>query len=284
MKARVLVGVIGVPFLLVVLVWAPAWATMILVAAMCAVGAYELLHAVSGGRRIRLLLTTVAVAILINPCIYLESMQRDMVWSWAVIPTFPVWYFLALVFVVVLFCSSIFRYGKKTAIPFSDLTAAIFAGLVFPLMLSCLLRLRLMENGALWVFVPLAISFGSDTFALFAGMLFGRHKLAPHVSPKKTVEGAVGGLVGGVVGMLLIKWIGGALTPVHLGYGLAVGMGLLGSVIGQIGDLSFSVVKREFGVKDYGRLLPGHGGVLDRFDSVTFVAPVAYLLLSLGLF
>ena len=113
-------------------------------------------------------------------------------------------------------------------------------------------------------------------------MACGKHKLAPHVSPKKTVEGGVGGLLGGVIGMLLLHAIGTwALGESFLSWGQILALGLLGSVIDQIGDLSFSVIKREFGVKDYGKLLPGHGGVLDRFDSVTFVAPFAYLLAAL---
>src|SRR5699024_7822719 len=161
-------------------------------------------------------------------------------------------------------------------------TAAIFAGLVFPLMLSCLLRLRMVPYiGMLLVFFPLCISFVSDTFAFFAGLLFGKHKLTP-VSPKKTVEGAVGGLIGGVIGMMIMPFVGGmVISDVFMSPAMAVAFGLLGSVVSQIGDLSFSVIKREFGVKDYGNLLPGHGGILDRFDSVTFVAPFVWLLLEL---
>ena len=189
---------------------------------------------------------------------------------------------LALLFVLGLFLHAILRYGKEGAVPFAHLTAGIFGGLLFPLMLSCLLRLRMGELGQVMVWLPLAISFGSDTFALFAGMAFGRHKLAPHVSPKKTVEGGVGGLLGGVLGMMLLHAVGSwILGSSFLSWGQILALGLLGSVIDQIGDLSFSVIKREFGVKDYGKLLPGHGGVLDRFDSVTFVAPFAYLLSAL---
>ena len=189
---------------------------------------------------------------------------------------------LAFLFVLGLFLHAILRYGKEGAVPFAHLTAGIFGGLLFPLMLSCLLRLRMGELGQVMVWLPLAISFGSDTFALFAGMAFGRHKLAPHVSPKKTVEGGVGGLLGGVLGMMLLHAVGSRiLGSSFLSWGQILALGLLGSVIDQIGDLSFSVIKREFGVKDYGKLLPGHGGVLDRFDSVTFVAPFAYLLSAL---
>ena len=153
-------------------------------------------------------------------------------------------------------------------------------------MLSCLLRLRLLGNlGPALVFLPLAISFGSDTFALFAGMLCGKHKLAPKVSPKKTVEGAIGGLIGGVIGVTLLHLIASSLGRIILQSPLQILVyGIVGSAISQIGDLSFSVIKREFGVKDYGNLLPGHGGILDRFDSVTFAAPAVWLTLQLTVY
>ena len=123
-------------------------------------------------------------------------------------------------------------------------------------------------------------AFCSDTMALFAGMAFGRHKLAPLVSPKKTVEGSLGGIVGGMVGMVLFRIIFFLCTEVQLNIAWCVLLGLVGAVMGQLGDLVFSVVKREHGIKDYGRLLPGHGGVLDRFDSVIFAAPVLWLIIS----
>ena len=266
-----MVAVVGIPFLLVVLLLLPEWAPAILVTAMCAMGAHELLHAV-GVKNKALRWTGVLAAALVPVEIYVTA--------WTERTFLPL---LALVFVFVLFALAIGNYGKPTAIPFGHLTMTLFAGLVFPSMLGCLLRLRLVyELGQALVFVPLCISFGSDTFALFAGMLFGKHKLAPHVSPKKTVEGGIGGIVGGVFGMALM-W---AIIHWTIGYDLctwweAVILGVVGSVISQMGDLSFSVIKREFGVKDYGKLLPGHGGILDRFDSVTFVSPCVWLLLTM---
>ena len=271
MFQRVMVAVVGIPFLLVVLLLLPEWAPAILVTAMCAMGAHELLHAV-GVKNKALRWAGVLAAALVPVEIYVTA--------WTERTFLPL---LALVLVFALFALAIGNYGKPTAIPFGHLTMTLFAGLVFPSMLGCLLRLRLVyELGPALVFVPLCISFGSDTFALFAGMLFGKHKLAPHVSPKKTVEGGIGGIVGGVFGMALM-W---AIIHWTIGYDLctwweAVILGVVGSVISQMGDLSFSVIKREFGVKDYGKLLPGHGGILDRFDSVTFVSPCVWLLLTM---
>ena len=281
MKARVLVSVVGVPFLIAVLGAAPDWATLILVAGMCAIGALELMRAVAGEAGKPLLPLTVLAAALIPACVYWEMAgELGTVEDLIPLPAVELW---SGVFLFLLFLIAIWRYDRQKAVPFAAVTAALFAGLVFPLMLSCLLRLRMIPYiGMLLVFFPLCISFGSDTFAYFSGLLFGKHKLSPYVSPKKTVEGAVGGLVGGVVGMLLMVFVGGAvLSDAFMAPAEAVVFGLVGSVVSQIGDLSFSVIKREFGVKDYGKLLPGHGGILDRFDSVTFAAPAVWLTLQM---
>lgn len=305
MFKRVMVAVVGIPLLLLVLILAPDWAAVVLVAGMCAIGAWELVHAVRGQRGASLSSVFVWAPIFMSIMVPLEiydvkSLQSLIGFYWQdpdemmrehmaeVIALgmralgrhlFAI-AMLVLAFLLFLFVCAIIAYGRNQAVPFADLTAAIFAGLVFPLMLSCLLLLRLRENGTAWVFVPLCISFGSDTLALFAGMLFGKHKLTP-VSPKKTVEGAVGGLLGGITGMLLFKLITeAALGTALVDWKTVMFLGIIGSVIGQIGDLSFSLIKREFGVKDYGKLLPGHGGILDRFDSVTFVAPFVFLALG----
>ena len=274
MFKRVMVALVGLPLLIAILGWAPAWATMALAAAMCAVGAWELMHAAAGERGRPLIPLTVLAAALVPVCVYGELSAAS--------GALPLTALLGAAFVLALFLLAIHRYDGDRGVPFAAVTCAVFAALVFPLMLSCLLRLRMIPAvGMLNVFLPLAISFGSDTFALSAGMLCGKHKLAPRVSPKKTVEGAVGGLIGGMVGMALMMFVGAAvLSDAYLGPREVVLFGVIGSVISQIGDLSFSVIKREFGVKDYGNLLPGHGGILDRFDSVTFAAPAVWLVLQ----
>ena len=116
----------------------------------------------------------------------------------------------------------------------------------------------------------------SDTGAFFTGRALGKHKLCPHVSPNKTVEGSAGGFIGSVFGMIIWRLAAG----MDVGWAMVIVLGLAGSALGQIGDLSFSVIKREYGIKDYGTIFPGHGGVLDRFDSVLFVSPAYYLILT----
>lgn len=128
-------------------------------------------------------------------------------------------------------------------------------------------------NFFIWYIFILA--WGSDTFAYFAGRLFGRHKLIEHVSPKKTIEGAVGGLVGATLCSVAFAFI---FKPEFMGF--AVVLGMVGSVLAQSGDLIASKLKRYCGIKDFGKIMPGHGGVLDRFDSIILTAPFIYYFVS----
>jgi phosphatidate cytidylyltransferase len=129
---------------------------------------------------------------------------------------------------------------------------------------------RLPPHG-LMVWLVLLTAFGTDIAAFFAGRAFGRHKLCPSVSPGKTVEGAAGGFLGSVV---VCGVFGYLLMPDLLAHCLVIGAG--GGVVSQLGDLTASLFKRNLGIKDYGNLIPGHGGILDRFDSVLFTAPFIY--------
>jgi len=141
-------------------------------------------------------------------------------------------------------------------------------------LMSYLVALRELDDGRNWVFLALFATFGSDTAAFFAGRALGRHKLSPHISPQKTWEGAIAGLLGAIVISLLFT----IPTPLSLplSYGQAILLGLLVSIFGQLGDLAESLLKRSMGVKDSGRLVPGHGGFLDRMDSIVFASIVVY--------
>ncbi len=130
-----------------------------------------------------------------------------------------------------------------------------------------------------WYFIFIG-AWITDTFAYFTGMLFGKHKLIPAVSPKKTVEGAIGGTVFCVVLFVVYGAIVNSLTQYDISLVVLAVAGLLSAIVSMIGDLSMSVIKRTYGIKDYGKLFPGHGGVLDRFDSILAVAVVMALFLA----
>jgi phosphatidate cytidylyltransferase len=137
-------------------------------------------------------------------------------------------------------------------------------------LLSYFVALRGLDGGRNWVFLALATNFASDTAAFFTGRALGKHKLAPSISPGKTWEGAIAGVLGAIIVSLLFT----LLIPIS--YWQAIVLGLLVSILGQLGDLIESLFKRSMGVKDSGRLFPGHGGALDRIDSVVFAGVVVY--------
>ena len=132
-----------------------------------------------------------------------------------------------------------------------------------------------------FILVPFILAFISDSGAYFAGKFLGKHKLAPTISPKKTIEGAVGGILGAIVGMLIYGVILQLAFGFQINYAAAILYGVIGSVAGVFGDLCFSVIKRQTGIKDYGNLIPGHGGILDRFDSMVMIAPLVEILMIL---
>ena len=272
MKQRILVAVIGIPLLLLVLCWAPHWATAALLAALGVIGAHELLTAVSGAEKTKSLWV---LAGFMAVCTVFSTYAGMEAYKGTVCVAVP---WLLCASVVLLFLLAVRWFGRENAVAFQDVCAVLLGGVAIPLAMSCLLRLRLMEFGGGLVLMPLVAAFMSDSAALFTGMACGKHKLAPKASPKKTVEGAVGGLVGGIVGMVLFRIVFFFVTVQALSIGWCMVIGLVGAFMGQLGDLSFSVIKRQCGIKDYGRLLPGHGGVLDRFDSVIFAAPVVWMI------
>ncbi len=153
-------------------------------------------------------------------------------------------------------------------------TAHVVIGCLYAgLGLGPIAALRVVPQGLQWVISALVITWANDTCAYFAGRLLGRHKLHPAVSPNKTWEGFAGGVVGSIGGMFVARWVAfPALTPTD-----CWALGLLGAVLGPLGDLCESLLKRTYGVKDSGTLIPGHGGLLDRVDALLFNAPAVYL-------
>ena len=150
--------------------------------------------------------------------------------------------------------------------------SAGFSFLYCPVLLSYIYMTRNLTQGIFLVWLIFSASWGCDTCAYCVGVLFGKHKMAPVLSPKKSVEGAVGGVVGAILlGIIYAAATKGGMVE----YAIICGVGAL---ISMVGDLAASAIKRNQGIKDYGKLIPGHGGILDRFDSVIFTAPIIYFL------
>lgn len=162
-----------------------------------------------------------------------------------------------------------------------EIMAAFMSFFYVSVMLSYIYRIREMDNGGLFVVLVFICSWGNDTLAYCTGMLFGKHKMSPVLSPKKSIEGLVGGIVGaGILGVLYGLFIKDRMMDIqNLPLYLFI-ICSLGAVPAVIGDLAASAIKRNNDVKDYGKLIPGHGGVLDRFDSMIFTAPIIYYLIE----
>jgi phosphatidate cytidylyltransferase len=187
----------------------------------------------------------------------------------------PGWSGLALAgATVILLAVFLFRQEPLEQIPRAIAVVAL-SWLYCGLLIASLVSLRL-RFGVPWVILAFVVTWANDTFAYFAGHAFGRHRLYERISPKKTWEGFAGGVVGSVAGALVTRWL---LLEGELSSAAAVVIGLGAAVLGPLGDLAESMVKRAAGVKDSSRIIPGHGGLLDRIDALLFVAPAAFMYL-----
>ncbi len=157
---------------------------------------------------------------------------------------------------------------------------AVFFGFFYvAVMLSFVYRIRMLENGQYLAFLVFFCSWGCDTFAYCAGKLFGKHKMSPKLSPKKSIEGAVGGVAGSALLTALYCFIFRSQMGLTVGeIGILALIAAIAGLISMVGDLTASAIKRNYDIKDYGHLIPGHGGILDRFDSMIITAPIIYYL------
>ena len=177
---------------------------------------------------------------------------------------------------IVCMCVFVFGYPKFHA---NQIIAAFFGVFYVAVMLSCIYETRSLEGGKYLVWLIFLCSWGCDTCAYCVGMLFGKHKMAPVLSPKKSVEGAVGGVIGAALLTIIYGFLFRGSMDVDVPYIFMMsGICAAGALISMVGDLAASAIKRNFEIKDYGKLIPGHGGILDRFDSVIFTAPIIFYL------
>lgn len=181
------------------------------------------------------------------------------------------------IFIAVLFIQVIIT-NMKTNV--KDVAITIFAICYVVGFLMFIPILHGMDNGKFLIWYILFAAWGTDTFAYFIGMKFGKHKFTK-ISPNKSIEGCIGGLVGSVVIALIYTYIINQCTDLNIAYWYISIVALVLSLCGQIGDLSASSIKRYVDIKDFSDLIPGHGGMLDRIDSIIFIAPFAYFLLMI---
>ena len=274
MKVRILtaigIAVFGIPLL----IFSDYVIYPIALGLLCAIAAFELMRVFGVHKNWFVSIPTYVMTALL-PIVYFftvpKNAPREEVYGY-IVPLF----LAVAVYILYLAAVAVFSGGKlqfsRHALTIASITYITFA-------FNALAMLRYMPFGSYIYLMVFIGAWTCDTFAYFTGRLFGRHKLAPTLSPKKTIEGSIGGMLFTVGGFALYGFIIESVTDNIVANYLALCLiGLALSVVSQIGDLFASLIKREYGVKDYSRMLPGHGGVMDRFDSILAVSIVLLVL------
>lgn len=262
MKQRIITAIIALAFFVPVIIFADDVSFRICLSIVSALSAIELLQC-TGTIKKSLLSVPLVLFALCMPLSY--NLHDNVRW--------------VIVVAVMFYCMStmVLSNGNVTS---ADVGTAYTGVLFCTFSYDCIAVLR--EDYS-WAFLLIFIAaWGSDTFAYFAGRAFGRHKLIPKISPKKTIEGAVGGAIAGMILFPVFGLVLSCVTDCGVNYILLSVLGLIAALVSQLGDLIMSAIKRNYDIKDFGNLFPGHGGFLDRFDSTLTVAPL--LCLAFGVF
>ena len=242
------------------------------ISALCGISVYEMLRCVGLHKRLAILMPFELCALGMPFLCRIERVDIENIIEGR---TLNILFSSCAIIVFYILCLAVFSKGKL------DISHVGFAALMCMYIicgLCCTVLVSDLKHGVFLTPLIFMASWATDVSAYFVGVLFGKHKLISDVSPKKTVEGAIGGVLGCMLGYFLYGWAVGHFTDASPNYfGLLVCAVIL-SVISQCGDLIMSLVKRKYGVKDYGKLLPGHGGILDRFDSVIAISIFIYML------
>lgn len=273
MKVRIITGVLWALFAITVLFFMHTLALPIMLSLFSVVAVHEV-EKVSGLKNIPIMILTLALAALIP-----FSLHYHTVFIKNVYITFAIAYTITLFILMLLFF-------KRTR--FEHVVIALFSSVAIPYALSVIILLRDIyikypsyskSHGVFFILFALFSSWLTDTFAFFAGKMFGKRKLCPDISPKKTVEGAIGGVIGQAAACLVLLFVFDKFffeSEMHVTYLGVTLLSLLLAGVSMCGDLTASTIKRNYNVKDFGAFFPGHGGVMDRFDSCLFVFPVLY--------
>ncbi|MDR0952551.1 MAG: phosphatidate cytidylyltransferase [Oscillospiraceae bacterium] len=269
MRERIIVAAVAIPLLGLIIFLAPVWALGVLIGAVSAISAFELLECAAPGSPRRFTVYAAVSAFLIP---IFGSIGYAFVGN-----------LLVFALAITIFTEFILSFREEKRLDLETVLLVLFAGAIMPLMLGAIARVGAMGLGRGATFLPFVVAFSCDSGAYFAGRFFGKRKIFPQLSPNKTLEGCIGGVAATVVIMLLYGLVL-ALFKVETRFWPLAIYGIFGSLICQLGDLAFSGIKRQYNIKDFGTLIPGHGGALDRFDSLHFVAPAMELMLTLAVF
>lgn len=271
LKTRVISAVVGLVLLIIVL-YLGSVTLGIAVSLIAAIGLYEFYNAVSNIKDIHPIKIVGYLSII--PLLILGINET----GWLNI-NFNILIGLSACLIIFLCMAFIVLKHKRYNIIDAGVTA--FGIVYVPFLMSFLILIRNMDYGSILIWLIFIGAWGTDTMAYTFGRLFGKRKIIPEISPKKTLAGAIGGILGCVALMLAFGVLCTNYLHMNLSYIVLVILGLCCGIISQIGDWCASAIKRYVNIKDFGNIMPGHGGVLDRFDSILFVAPVVYYVMQL---
>ena len=270
MLKRIISALVGIVVGVTALILDNFYVYLGLLSLFSAIGVWELIHAIKCDKHKFLCWFCVVFSLAVPSLLVLDIFR-------------PYRFTVFLLMIMILMCTMLFGHKTITFVDVSSCGAAVF---VIPTALSCIISTRYFYEGYLpGVFLIVYLLFCAwfgDSGAYFVGTFLGKHKLCPDISPKKTVEGFIGGVitVGVVVTVQCLVYNLILPSTIKMNYAVMIPIGMAASVVGVLGDLSASVIKRQYDVKDFGNLMPGHGGILDRFDSVLFVAPFIFVVFS----
>ena len=271
MKQRIISAMVGLVFLFAVLFCYNTLVLNFAISIIGAIGVYELLHSTGYVKSPLILLISFMYALVVP---FFSTVDSRGMQIWVTIAFFCVLFAVLLI--------------KHATVQFQEIAMAFFVSLLIPMALAMLVLLRDRSiHGIFYGMLICVASWIADSAAYFVGRAFGKHKLAPQISPNKTIEGAAGGVIFSALFFMLFcagyQWVMDRYfgLQIDIVWIRAFVIGMVCTVMGIIGDLMASVVKRQTDIKDFGNIMPGHGGVMDRFDSFLFVAPTLYLALQL---
>ncbi len=266
LKQRMIFGTLGIVLAIAVLTFCPVYIIGICVGVISLIGLYEFYN-VTGllSKKSPLVYAGFLFCALFNMMTVLMGAEVLTYMGFAV-----------LAFTFLLMVLNVFYYSKCT---FTDASLCFLGTTYVTIFFAHMFLIRSLELGSILIWILFVSCWSTDSFAYFCGRAFGKHKLCPKISPKKTIEGAVGGVLACIIFALGYLAIVAKINGMTVNYLNGVILALLASVFSQIGDLVASRIKREYDVKDFGNLIPGHGGILDRFDSALLISPIVYYVL-----
>ncbi len=257
MKQRIITGVIGA-IVVILLLLSPVNVLHVAVGLVTLYGLFEMYKALDLHKNIPLMVLNFIYAVAI------------FAYKWIPVEWMPALLFL---YVVLLFLAML---KSDNTIAFSKVTLSAFMLVYIVFTMLHIVLVRKLPFGQYLIFLVLLGACGTDIFAYFVGVFTGKHKLCPNISPKKTVEGAVGGFLGAILCFAGFGLVVQFAFSAQVNYVNLVILGAISGILSEIGDLAASMIKRQYEIKDYGHLLPGHGGIMDRLDSIIFIAPLVY--------